>query len=94
MTLRTLDKQRLFIGIALFASVFVLPSLVTLFLGTLLALRYNRFFELPIAALLIDALYRPYGHAFIGLFGYTLLYILIVDHFRIRIRMRDHRKLY
>lgn len=94
MTVHKLDKQRLFIGIALFVSVFVLPSLLSLFLGALIAIRYNRYFELPLTGLLIDALYRPYGHTVIGLFGFSLLYILIIDHLRIRIRMRDDRRLY
>ncbi len=92
--IRSLEKQRVLIGVLLLVSVFVLPSLFTMFLGAIMSLRYARYFEFPIASLLIDALYGPTGHATIGLFGFALVYILIVDYVRIRIRMRDNRKLY
>lgn len=92
--LRSLNNPRVFIGIALFVCVFVLPSLLTLFIGALFAIRYTQYYELPAAALLIDALYRPYGSALIGLFGLALIYVIIVDYLRVRIRMSDNRRLY
>jgi hypothetical protein len=92
--LRTRDNHRLFIGIALFTCVFVLPSMITLVLGGLLVLQYTKYYEFPLAALLVDALYQPYGHTTIGLFGLALLYVIFVDYLRVRIRMRDNRKLY
>lgn len=94
MIFRSIDKKRLIVGGILLVCVFVLPSLLTLLIGALLTLRYTRYYEFAIAALLIDALYRPYGFATIGLFGFALGYILIIDHLRIRIRMRDDRRLY
>ena len=94
MTMRSFNKQRIYIGIALFVCVFVLPSMVTLAIGALLVMRYTNYYEFPVAALLIDALYRPYGSALVGLFGFAILYVLLVDHLRIRIRMRDNRRLY
>lgn len=92
--LRLLHNSRVYIGVALFVCAFVLPTLLTLFIGALLSLRFARYYELPAVALLIDALYRPYGATSIGLFGIALLYVLIVDYLRIRIRMRDNHRLY
>lgn len=92
--LRTLNNPRVFIGLALFVCVFVLPSLLTLLIGALLSIRYTRYYELPAAALMIDALYRPYSSTLIGLFGLALIYVLFVDYLRLRIRMSDNRRLY
>lgn len=94
MMSRSIDKKRVFISITLLCAVFVLPSTLTLFMGALLAIYYTHYFELAIAALLIDALYGPHGYATIGLFGYAVLFVLIIDHLRVRIRMRDNRRLY
>ncbi|HXK37455.1 MAG TPA: hypothetical protein VJ579_00080 [Candidatus Paceibacterota bacterium] len=90
----SIDKQRLVIGGALFIGVFVLPSILTLIIGALLALRYNNYFEFPVFALLIDAVYRTNSMSTFGLFGFAVIYVLAVDYFRVRIRMRDNRRLY
>jgi hypothetical protein len=89
-----IDKQRLLIGCALLVCVFVLPSMLTLFIGGLLVLRFNNYYEFPVAALLIDALYRAHDTATFGLFGFAIIFVLIVDYLRVRIRMRDNRRLY
>ena len=94
MIFHTQKHDRIILSSILLVSVFVLPSWVTLIAGALLAIRFTRYFELSVAALLIDALYAPYGHMLFGLFGFAIVYILVIDYLRERIRMRDNHTLY
>lgn len=82
------QRERILASIALIGCVFLLPTYVTLIIGVLFTFRYHRYIEFPIAAFLIDVLYRPYGHTIVGLFGWSLIFVVTVDYFRNRIKQR------
>jgi hypothetical protein len=85
------QKERIIVDIALSLCIFLIPSYLTLLLSSLLIARYKRYIEFPIFALLLDTIYKSHSFAYIGLFGWSLLLLVVVELFRgnIKIKQRD-----
>lgn len=83
-----MQKERIFIDIALFLCIFLLPSYVSIAISALFMIRYQKYIEFPIFALVIDVLYKTHGYAYIGLFGWSLLILVLVELLRGNIKMK------
>lgn len=83
-----MQKERVAIDIALFLCIFLLPSYVTLLISSLFMIKYNRYIEFPIFALVLDSVYKGHSYAYIGLFGWSLIILILVELFRGNIKMK------
>ena len=83
--------KRIFAGIIFFFLVLYAPFWLTLLYGTVVLLSFPRYYEFPVAALLVELLYRPSDAKFFGmLFGMTvcaLLLLVVAEFVRKRIRV-------
>lgn len=79
-------RERIFVDIGILCCIFLLPTYISIIIGSLFVFKYRNYFEFPIFAFLIDAVYRPTPYAVIGLFGYALILTLAVEFFRDRVK--------
>lgn len=82
------QRERIVFDVVILCSIFLLPSYVALFLSGLLILRFKNYIEFPITALIVDVLYKPYGGTYLGLFGISLIILIIAEYFRDRIKSK------
>ncbi len=83
-----IQKERILVDIALFLCIFLIPSYISLFLISLFMIRYRRYVEFPLFALIIDTLYSTHSFAYIGLFGWSLIILVVVELFRGNIKSK------
>lgn len=83
-----IKRERIFVDISILCCIFLLPTYISIIIGSLFVFRYRNYFEFPFFAFLIDAIYKPVPHASIGLFGIALIFTLLVEFFRDRVKSK------
>lgn len=86
-------NERIIIDIAIFLCIFLIPSYLTLFFSFLLIIKYRNYIEFPITAFLIDVIYKTQSFAYIGLFGWSLILLIIIELFRDSIKIKPRETL-
>ncbi len=81
--------ERIIVDTILSFCVFLVPAIFTLTIAFAFSFRYKKYIEFPIFAYIVDVLYKPTGNAIIGLFGISVIVILIVEFLRERLKSKS-----
>lgn len=82
------NKIRVLLDLGLIVSLFLLPTYITIFLAFIISIYIFRYIEFPIIAFFIDSIYKPFEGASLGLFGISIIVIVLIEYFRDRVKLK------
>ncbi len=88
MNKKNTKLERIIVDTILSFCVFLVPAIFTIIVAFAFSFRYKKYIEFPIIAFLIDVIYKPTGSAVLGLFGISVIIVVIVEFLRDRLKAK------
>ncbi len=89
-----IKKERILVDMIILCGIFLLPTYISILIAFIFAFRYRNYFELPLLSFIIDVVYNSDKSVYFGLFGFSIIAVLLIEFFRGRIKEKSKDTLY